>query len=455
MATFRVGVGSFNIKDGSVGIGTEGSGHGNLKVEGTIKSTNLDVLGVSTFTRYSGFNADDVSVSNRTLNLNTEYSSIGDIVVDDDATIIVGSAGTVCVGSVECVSVKHHFSVPVGDTAQRDETSGYAEGTVRFNRDLGTMEFFNGSEWRQFRYQSDTGNYQSGTGNRGRGICCGGETSKIEINYFNIQTRGNAKDFGDLTAARGNAGAVSSGIRGIIAGGEPATDLIQYFTIASQGNAIDFDGNLTANRRFVTGCSSSTRGLFMGGSEPTRVNKVEYIEMASAGVDAADFGDLTEAKDSGGGGAWSNGIRGGVMGGYPNTTTIEVLTIASKGNASKFGNTLGEGHNIAATSNSVRAIGGGGNPSSLYSTIQYITMASDGNATYFGDLSLGRSGANACSSGTRSVLSGGNDGTNPRVNTMDYVEIATTGNAIDFGDLNYKPQSPSALSDCHGGLGGY
>ena len=62
MATFRVGVGSFNINDGSVGIGTEGSGHGNLKVEGTLKSTNLDVLGVSTFTRYSGFNADDVNI---------------------------------------------------------------------------------------------------------------------------------------------------------------------------------------------------------------------------------------------------------------------------------------------------------------------------------------------------------------------------------------------------------
>ena len=39
MATFRVGVGSFNINDGSVGIGTEGgSGHGNLKVDGTLKS---------------------------------------------------------------------------------------------------------------------------------------------------------------------------------------------------------------------------------------------------------------------------------------------------------------------------------------------------------------------------------------------------------------------------------
>ena len=192
----------------------------------------------------------------------------------------------------------------------------------------------------------------------------------------------------------------------------------------------------------------------MGGSEPTRVNKVEYIEMASAGVDAADFGDLTEAKDSGGGGAWSNGTRGGVIGGYPNTTTIEVLTIASKGNATKFGDALGQKHNVASTSNSVRAIGGGGSPNNVRD-MQYIMMASEGNAVFFGDLTLGRSGPNACSSGTRSVWSGGNDGTNPRVNTMDYVEIASTGNAMDFGDLLYKPQSPASLSDCHGGLGGY
>ena len=76
MATFRVGVGSFNIKDSAVGIGTEGSGHGNLKVEGTVKSTTLDVLGVSTFTRYSGFNADEVKVSNRNLTLSGEYLSL-------------------------------------------------------------------------------------------------------------------------------------------------------------------------------------------------------------------------------------------------------------------------------------------------------------------------------------------------------------------------------------------
>ena len=139
MATFRVGIGSFNIKDSAVGIGTETTGHGNLKVEGTIKSTNLDVLGVSTFTRYSGVSADDVNVNNRNLTLSGEYSTTGDIVVEDGASLTVGLGSTACVGSVECISVKHHFSVPSGDTSQRNESSGYAEGTVRYNIDLGTM----------------------------------------------------------------------------------------------------------------------------------------------------------------------------------------------------------------------------------------------------------------------------------------------------------------------------
>ena len=58
MASYRIGIGSFNLKDGAVGIGTESSGLGNLKVEGTIKTTDLDV-GVSTFTRYSGFEGEE------------------------------------------------------------------------------------------------------------------------------------------------------------------------------------------------------------------------------------------------------------------------------------------------------------------------------------------------------------------------------------------------------------
>ena len=61
MASYRIGIGSFNLKDGAVGIGTESTGLGNLKVEGTIKTTHLDVLGVST-TRYSGFEAEQTNI---------------------------------------------------------------------------------------------------------------------------------------------------------------------------------------------------------------------------------------------------------------------------------------------------------------------------------------------------------------------------------------------------------
>ena len=38
---------------------------------------------------------------------------------------------------------------------------------------------------------------------------------------------------------------------------------------------------------------------------------------------------------------------------------------------------------------------------------------------------------------------------------MEYVTIATTGNSQDFGDLVEKQRALAALSDSHGGLGGY
>ena len=61
MATFRVGVGSFNIKDGAVGFGTDTDGLGNLKVKGVTKTTGSIVSGASTLTRYSGFAADNIN----------------------------------------------------------------------------------------------------------------------------------------------------------------------------------------------------------------------------------------------------------------------------------------------------------------------------------------------------------------------------------------------------------
>ncbi len=323
MATYRIGIGSFNLKDGAVGIGTESTGLGNLKVEGTIKTDDLDV-GVSTFTRYSGFEAEQNNIT-RNQTLSGEYSTTGDIVVGVGSVLTVGLGSTACIGAVECLSIKNHFSVPVGDTAGRNKSSGYAEGTVRYNKDLGTMEFFNGNEWRQFRYQSDTGN-------RGRGLNGGGainsaNQSKI-IEYIQIQTLGNSQSFGELNVlARYNA-AVASSTRGLFAGGIPNTDTIDYVTIASEGNAIDF-GNLQNTAPAPAGLSSQTRGLFAGGYSPVR-NTIDYVEISTLG-NAADFGDLFTGKYYGSGCA--SPVRGIFQGVTANNTSegrYQYVTIASK-----------------------------------------------------------------------------------------------------------------------------
>ena len=466
MASYRIGIGSFNLKDGAVGIGTESTGLGNLKVEGTIKTTDLDVLGVSTFTRYSGFEAEQNSII-RDQTLSGEYSTTGDIVVDTGKTLTVGLGSTACIGSVECISVKHHFSVPVGDTAERNKSSGYAEGTVRYNRDLGTMEFFNGNEWRQFNYQSDAQNSPS---RRGRGVIGGGHSYVSTIQAWEIATLGSAFDFGELTAARAYiAGNVASEIRGIFGGGRnPAvnTNTIDYITIASQGDAIDF-GDQSRNYMAAAGMSSSTRGVFAGGYAPSLPDTdMEYVEIATLG-NALDFGDLFQGGYYAG--SVSSPTRGLYAGGHnpgPSViSTIQYLTIASLGNTVRFGDLTDARSGMAGGGNSVRGIFCGGyvptapSGKKFRQTIDYVTIASEGNATTFGEsipsAATGisqRSGSG--SNNTRAVFAGGIDNSSA-VNTMEYVTIATTGNTQDFGDLPERQRAVAVLSDSHGGLGGY
>ena len=475
MATFRVGIGSFNIKDSAVGIGTETTGHGNLKVEGTIKSTNLDVLGVSTFTRYSGFSADDVNVNNRNLTLSGEYSTIGDIVVEDGASLTVGLGSTACVGSVECISVKHHFSVPSGDTAQRNESSGYAEGTVRYNIDLGTMEFFNGNEWRQFTYISDI---QNSTSSRGRGVIGAGYISNpstvyySDIQFFSLASGGQSESFGDVLSSGGGRGgsSFSSSTRGLFAtgrsedSGSSGHNTIEYVTIASAGDAIDF-GDASEQCYNGSGCSSSTRGVFnlafVGGS-PVYNNVIEFVEMSTLG-NSADFGDLTNVN-SGWCASVSSSTRGFFGGFYPRTDgTIDVVTIASKGNATLFGGpgSLFTDYAANACSNSIRGIYAGGvnypNPGSGYTRlIQYITMSSDGNAIDFGDLSeLSYSGIGVASQTRGCIVSGLSGAPNTHITTIQDIFFSSGGTANHFGDISIARRNLSGVSDSHGGLGGY
>ena len=472
MATFRVGIGSFNIKDSAVGIGTETTGHGNLKVKGVIKSTNLDVLGVSTFTRYSGFSADEINLNNRDLTLSGEYSTTGDIVVESDASLTVGLGSTACVGSVECISVKHHFSVPVGDTAQRNEVSGYAEGTVRYNVDLGTMEFFNGNEWRQFTYQSDI---QHSPNSRGRAIFFGGYMrpdspyssgrNGLTIEFIEISTGGVSSDFGSYSSRRTNTSGCSNGTRALSASGYngPGTlgssNEIEYVTMASEGNVIAFgDRNQTGYGGQAV--SSSTRGVFLSNREPSN-NVIDYVEIGTLG-DALDFGDL---NGNGGykAGNLNSPTRGFVAGGSgpvgTDSNDIQAITIASKGNAIQTGELSATTDNSTGASNSVRGIISAGQlgPSLTRADIFYINLASEGNSFDFGELTVPRHRCGGAASQTRAIFVGGAQFYSPAVyhKSIDSVIIASSGNAVDFGSLNNPKDQFGATSDCHGGLGGY
>ena len=130
---------------------------------------------------------------------------------------------------------------------------------------------------------------------RGRGVSFGGDNNTTSILFVDIQSQGNAKDFGDLTqATTASPGACASSTRGLYGGGTPSnTNVIGFITIATTSNASDF-GDLTQARRQLGGCSNDTRGLFGSGRVSDPVNTIDFVTIATTG-DASDFGDVTTA----------------------------------------------------------------------------------------------------------------------------------------------------------------
>ena len=238
-----------------------------------------------------------------------------------------------------------------------------------------------------------------------------------EIGYVTIASEGNAVDFGNLSAEKYSPGGGSSSTRGIFGGGHPALDVIEYVEINTLGNAVDF-GDLVSARRYPSGTSSPVRTCFAGG---------------------------TNASSP-----------------YPPFNIIDYITIASKGNAFRFGElTSAVQFAVGGCSNSTRGIYhlGTNSWSPLWNSlnqVDYITLASEGNATNFGELTVPRHYTGGVSNSVRGVIGGGFTGPGPtRYNTIDFVLIASTGNAQDFGDLMENRTAPGSACDSHGGLGGF
>ena len=496
MPSIRIGFGSdFSVSGANVGIGTT-IANAKLQVSGAAKA-DFNITGVATFASYSGFVAQKQNINKASTigfgtvgvgtfqqyyETETGFTDLGgvhhgddqyyntlsqDLVIDDGQILNITSIDMVgvttigeydphshqshvCLGALEELSVIDHFSVPCGGSNDRQS---FIEGTIRFNDDLNTLEFFNGNEWRQFTYNQ---------GQSGRMVIGGGTDGSASnvIQYLNINTFGNSQNFGDLTLARSNIASCSSSIRGIWAGGADGSysDIIEYVTIASAGNSIDFGNLSTANRAYMGGTSSSTRGIFGGGYQASplaasTVDIIDYIEIGTLG-NALDFGNLFTGRYSPG--AVSNGVRAVWGGGNtPNKSVIDFVNIAAKGNAVFFGDLTAARRNCAggSFSNNVRGCFSSGQTPVFLNVIDYITIASEGNAIDFGSLATIRGRPMSSSTSTRGVIAGG---INPSVlNSIEYVNITSTGDAQDFGDLSHAMGVGDACSDSHGGLGGF
>ena len=241
--------------------------------------------------------------------------------------------------------------------------------------------------------------------------------------------------------------------RGIIAGGDnPAyLNVMESIEIATLGNATDF-GDMSEAKRNLSGASSSTRGLIMGGrvdASPIYATKtIEYTVISSSGG-SNDFGDLANGSGFDSAGV-SSGVRGFICGGLnqenigPMHTAMEFITIASAGDGTEFGDLTEPGRQLNAGCESpTRGIilggyKGVGGSSDATKTIQFFTFATQGNTTKFGELTEIARNVIAVSDQTRGVRMGGySESVNPAtfVNTIDYITMASEGNATDFGDL--------------------
>jgi len=308
-------------------------------------------------------------------------------------------------------------------------------------------------------------------GGRGRGVFGGGESNAMD--FIEIASAGNATDFGDLSETeRLRPYSFASSTRGIIGGGRDHPNYftsIDFITTSSGGGSNDF-GELVQGAWSGAGASNNTRGLFIGGYVPDsntafaqslrNFKKIQFVEIASTGVNAGVFGELTEngIRECG---ALASPTRAVRLGGKTTTIapswgntigSIDFVTIASTGDALDFGDLLAVNAAGTACSNSTRGIHAGGIPSgsSRSNIIQYITIATLGNAQDFGDLIEVNCLQGAASSDTRGIFAGGSQPTT--VNTIEVVTITSLGNATDFGDRTEAKSSIAGFSDAHGGL---
>ena len=453
MAKIRIGFGThFEVENELAGIGTDNPTN-TKQVLGNIHATNAKAIGVSTLATYQGFVDKKAKFGKALVDNNSESGSINDIVIEGDFT--VSSATTFC-SSLNQITLTNSFSVPTGDTNSRIHCQ--TAGSMRFNEEFGTLEFYTGDEWRTVN------SYNKGSA-AGRALLFGGysepsNSNTLAIDVVTISTLGNATRFGQMDSSGDTSFGIGNETRGIYHRGGSSSDTLEYVTTASEGNPIDF-GNLSQARYLGARGNSSTRGIFLSGLGPSSSykNNIDYVEMGTL-CNALDFADVHTSVFLNNNSVNST-VRVYSLGGYAspgvNISKIEYVTISSKGDALEFDDLDRPNSTFPGFANNVRGIYGGGNLRPFTSDqIFMFNTASQGKMIFFGELTQRRKEFAGSCSQTRGIFAGGQlDPNGPStINIIDFVTIATTGDAQDFGDLSKTPRNFTSLSDSHGGLGG-
>ena len=176
-----------------------------------------------------------------------------------------GNEGPDLVGTTELTSP--YFMVPPsGTTAERPQNP--QKGTLRFNTDIGSLEYFKGDTigWQSINRTTPNlgGGTGSNTGTGARGLIAlrYQPSTSNEINYLTISTLGNTQDFGDATNALRDNTSAASPTRALTGVGGYDNSInqntIDYVEIATTGNAVDF-GNMIAAIA-ANGCCSNGHG---------------------------------------------------------------------------------------------------------------------------------------------------------------------------------------------------
>ena len=331
-------------------------------------------------------------------------------------------------------------------------------GAMRFNTDSSQLEIYDGNQWTGILATSP----ELQTGGT-RGLWFGGEgpgspAPRNTIQFVNVDSTGNAVDFGDMSQVRTELSAAASRVRAFAIGGflgsQPTnySNALDMVTIASTGNATDFAD--VTQRGQQTSCASATRALTAGGVYAGVTNNIIDFFTMSSTANGVDFGDISHT--SRGVAGCSSSTRGifflGDNNGSTIVNTIEYVTISTTGNTADFGDTTDIARYLGGCSNAIRGIRAGGNTGSVINTIDFITISTLGDAKDFGDLTQVTSGAHGgAASGTRAVFAGGYSPS--KTDVISYVQIMTTGNAADFGNLVEANQYCHGVSNGHGGLG--